>query len=81
MEPIFVTEVDLTKSYEKADLTLLSYTEQEGVDDKWNSDEFEYYRNLYASSQTEYIVTEASRAPKNYIRSVFIAIEWSLSIW
>ena len=70
MEPIFVSGVDLTKSYEKADLTLLSYTEQEGVDDKWNSDEFEYYRNLYVSSQTEYIVTEASRAPKNYIRSV-----------
>ena len=59
--------VDLEKSFKQNDLTLLSYTDNATVGDKWSTNEFEYYRNLYAPSRNEYIVTEASRAPKNYL--------------
>ena len=62
--------VDLDKKFKQNDLTLLSYTDNAVVGDKWRTNEFEYYRNLYAPSRNEYIVTEASRAPKNYLRLV-----------
>ena len=62
--------VDLEKSYKQNDLTLLSYTVNDFIGDKWDASEFEYYRNLYTPSRNEYIVTEASRAPKNYLRLV-----------
>ena len=71
---------DLEKSYKQNDLTLLSYTDNEFIEDKWNTTEFEYYRNLYAPSQKEYIVTEASRAPKNYLRRVlYLPLKQSLN--
>ena len=71
---------DLEKSYKQNDLTLLSYTDNDAVGDKWNTKEFEYYRNLYAPSRNEYIVTEASRAPKNYLRLVlYLPLKQSLN--
>ena len=71
---------DLEKSYKQNDLTLLSYTNNDAVGDKWNTKEFEYYRNLYAPSRNEYIVTEASRAPKNYLRLVlYLPLKQSLN--
>ena len=61
-------------------MTLLSYTDNEAIGDKWNTTEFEYYRNLYAPSRNEYIVTEASRAPKNYLRLVlYLTLKQSLN--
>jgi len=72
--------VDLEKSYKPNDLTLLSYTDNAVVGDKWSTNEFEYYRNLYASSRNEYIVTEASRAPKNYLRLVlYVSLKQNLN--